>query len=90
MERPANPLMTGYIPPALRQWFNHIVVEALMRPFFVIVVDKLGNDAPQMPFAERNDSIEAFRPYREHEPLGVCVQVRTMRGKSHRLHAAAP
>ena len=46
-----------------RQWGKELVVQRLVISLCVIVLYELGDDAPQMPLAERDDSVEAFCAY---------------------------
>ncbi len=39
----------------------------------VVVVDVITQDAPQVPFAEDDQVVEAFSPDRPDDPLGVGI-----------------
>jgi hypothetical protein len=62
------------------------VVESLVVPLAVVVHEVLTDRSPQMSFAQRHDPVHAFAFDREHESLGVCVQVRTSRWQQQRLY----
>jgi len=48
----------------------------LVIPLRVIVLDELPYEPAQMPLADRNDAIEAFRLDRPDKTFRVCVTVR--------------
>jgi hypothetical protein len=47
------------------------VLESVMVPFEVIVLDVFGDDAPEVVLTERHDLAQAFGLDREDKPLGV-------------------
>jgi hypothetical protein len=56
------------------------IVQPLVVPFSVIVLDILGHGPPEVPLPERNEPVQALFFDRPYEPLGVGV------GVSSRLH----
>src|SRR5260370_10807403 len=65
----------------LRRWrrSEQSVVETLMVALKVIVLDECSDGAPQVPLAEQYELVQALALDRQHEPLGVGVQVRAVR-----------
>ena len=56
---------------------NQSVPDSLLIALFVIVLDRLTNDAPKMGFAERNDLNQTLRLDRAHESFGVRIEIRS-------------
>jgi hypothetical protein len=65
----------------LRRWRrdDQSVVEGLMVALKVIVLDEFSDCAAQVPLAEQHELVQALALDRQHEPLGVSVQIRTAR-----------
>ena len=61
---------------------DELIIEALMIPFCVIVVNVFGYRDPQMPLTQRNDVVETLPAYRKNESFRVSVQIRTLGGKT--------
>jgi hypothetical protein len=75
-----------------RDGFKQFIAEALMIALAMVVLDVLGDRAPEMALAKRYDPIEAFLLNRPHETFGVGIGVsrqlhrrRTVRRKSFEL-----
>jgi hypothetical protein len=68
--------------------FDEAIADALVRLLGVVVGYVLLKRAPEVRFAERNDVIEALGANREHEALGMGVQVRAPGRKAHDLATA--
>ena len=51
----------------------------------MVVLDVLGDRAPEMALAEGHDPTEAFLLDRAYEAFGVGVRVRRLRGSAHDL-----
>lgn len=64
---------------------QRLVLQALMRPFHVIVLQKLLAQVIEMPEPEHDKVIETFLLDRLDEPLGVDVHVRRAKGDFHRF-----
>jgi hypothetical protein len=89
IEEPAKPLPTANLTAALdrRRAGDEFVVEPLVIPFTVVVLDELRNGPAEMTFADRNHSAETLFLDRAHEALRVGIRVgRMKRG----LHHADP
>ena len=56
-----------------------------MIAFAMVVLDVLGDRAPEMALAERYDPIEAFLLDRPHEAFGVGIRVRRLVRSAHDL-----
>ena len=56
-----------------------------MIAFAMVVLDVLGDRAPEMALAERYDSMEAFLLDRPHEAFGVGIRVRRVVRSAHDL-----
>jgi len=52
------------------------IVQSLMCPLGVVVLDVLLDRSTKMPFADWHDAIQALGFDREHESLGEGVQIR--------------
>jgi hypothetical protein len=61
-----------------RDRVNQFIGEALMIALAMVVLDVLGDRAPEMALAERDDPIEAFLLDRPHEAFGVGIRVRRL------------
>ena len=75
---------------AYRRWrsLQKLVVESLVVSLTLIMLDVLVNDEPQMPLAERDDTMEALLFDRPDEPLGIGVEIRALRRQPDRPHIA--
>jgi hypothetical protein len=60
-------------------WLDDLV-EALVNPLLMIVLEILGQDVPQLLFGEEDQVIETLLFDGSHEPLRVCIQIGTTRG----------
>jgi hypothetical protein len=65
------------------------VLEALMIPFAVIVVDEFGDRPTKMALTERDDSIKALASDGKDESLREGVEIGAPRRQTDDLHAAA-
>ena len=68
---------------------QELVVESLMVSLAMVMLDVLVDDEAQMTLAEWDDSIETLLLDRPDEPLGIGIEIGTLRRKSDRLNAAA-
>jgi hypothetical protein len=57
---------------------NQLVAESLMVPLAVIVNNEFGERLSEMPFAQRDDAIEAFFFHGAHEALRMRVAIRCL------------
>src|SRR4030095_7941930 len=57
-----------------RLWRDELVAQTLVRPLFMIMVDKFSYGRPKMPFAEGHHSVQALGLGRLDEPLGKRIQ----------------
>ena len=55
---------------------QELVVESLVVSLTMVMLDVLVDDEAQMPFAERDDTMEALLFDRPDEPLGIGVETR--------------
>ena len=76
----------GGLSRACRHRCDEFIAETLMVPFCVIVVDVFGYRYPQMSLTQRYDAVETLPAYRENKSFRICVQIRTLGGKSEGLH----
>ena len=67
---------------------QELVVESLVVSLTLIMLGVLVNDEPQMPLAERDDTMEALLFDRPDEPLGIGVEIRALRRQPDRPHIA--
>ena len=58
---------------------QELVVESLVVSLTMVLLDVLVNDEAQMPLAEQDDTMEALFFDRPDEPLGIGVEIRTLR-----------
>ena len=58
---------------------QELVVESLVVSLTMVMLDVLVDDEAQMPLAERDDTMEALFFDRPDEPLGIGVEIRTLR-----------
>ena len=89
IEEPAKPLPAANLTAALdrRRAGDEFVVEPLVIPFTVVVLDELRNGPAEMTFADRNHSAETLFLDRAHEALRVGIRVGRLK---RRLHHADP
>jgi hypothetical protein len=73
-----------------RLWRDELVAQTLVRPFFMIMVDKLLYGRPEMPFAEQYHSVQALGLDGLDEPFGKRVQIWTARRQDQRRYATVP
>ena len=64
-----------------RRWrsLQELVVESLVVSLTLVMLDVLVDDEAQMPLAERDDTMEALFFDRPDEPLGIGIEIRTLR-----------
>ena len=55
---------------------NQVVAEALVRPFFVVVLDELGGRVAQVTLAQQDDFRQTFGLDGQDEPFREGVQIR--------------
>jgi hypothetical protein len=67
-----------------------LVVQPLVRPFFVIMSHERADGCPEMRPAEWHDAVQALGLDGQDKPLGKRVQIRTPRGQQEWRHAAIP
>jgi hypothetical protein len=63
------------------------VAQALVRPFFMIMLDKFSDGHSEMPFAEQHHSVQALGVGRFDKAFRKRVQIRTPRREDQGLHA---
>jgi hypothetical protein len=89
-EESTKPVSTDHLASAVHGVVrdDQGVVEPLMVPFSVIVLDILGDRPSKMPFTQRYNPVKTLTLDRQNESLGECVGVgrrlhlmRTMRVK---------
>ena len=59
---------------------QELVVESLMVSLAMVMLDVLVDDEAQMTLAEWDDSIETLLLDRPDEPLGIGIEIGTLRG----------
>ena len=64
--------------------------QTLVRPLFMIMLDKRSDGSPEVPFAEWHDPVQALGLDGPNKPLGKRVQIWTPGGQNQWLHATAP
>ena len=66
---------------AYRRWrsLQELVVESLVVSLTMVMLDVLVDDEAQMSLAERDDTMDALFFDRQDEPLGIGVEIRTLR-----------
>ena len=76
---------------AHRRWrsLQELVVESLVVSLALVVVDVLAHEETQGPFAEGDDATETFPFHRADEPLGIRVEIGTLRRETDRLDTPA-
>ena len=52
------------------------IVESLVIPFVLIVLDELSDRAPKVALSQRNHSVETFFFDRPNEPFGIGIRIR--------------
>ena len=60
-------------------WRDELVVQALVRSFFMVMVDKFSYGRPEMRFAEKYHAVQAFVLGRLDKPFCKRVQIGTPR-----------
>ena len=77
---------------AHRRWrsLQELVVESLVVSLAMVVVDVLAHEETQVPFAEGDDVTETLLFHRADEPLGIRVEIGTLRRETDRLDTPAP
>src|SRR4029079_9696889 len=78
IEQSAEPRTAPHATRHLDHWLSRddSIVESLVVPLIVVVLDVLRYRAPEMPIPDRNQLVEAFLFDRAHEPLRVCARMR--------------
>ena len=64
---------------------QELVVESLVVSLAMVVVDVLAHEETQVPFAEGDDATETLLLNRADEPLGIRVEIGTLRRETDRL-----
>lgn len=78
VQEPAQPgaiLDRGVVVLGVEARLDELVVDSLVMPLAVVVLDVLSDDSPEMALAERNDVVEAFAADAANEALGEGVEV---------------
>ena len=70
-------------PTTCRRRHDQCVLESLMIPFTVIVVDELRDGLSEVALAERNHPVETFFFDGSHEALRVGIRIRRPHGRQH-------
>ena len=68
---------------------QELVVESLVVSLAMVVVDVLAHEETQGPFAEGDDATETLLLNRADEPLGIRVEIGTLRRETDRLDTPA-
>ena len=68
---------------------QELVVESLVVPLAMVVFYVLVDETTQMPLAERDHACETLLFDRPDEPLGIGVEIGTLRRQPNRLHTGA-
>jgi hypothetical protein len=71
-------------------WNRLLVTEGLVRTRFVVKVDVLGDDAPEVILTEDEDVVEQLSPERTGEAFNERIHVRRAYRCSHDAHARRP
>ena len=77
---------------AHRRWrsWQELVVESLVVSLAMVVVDVLAHEETHVPFAEGDDATETLLFFnRADEPLGISVEIGTLRRETDRLDTPA-
>ena len=76
---------------AHRRWrsLQELVVESLVVSLAMVVVDVLAHEETHVPFAEGDDATETLLVNRADEPLGIRVEIGTLRRETDRLDTPA-
>jgi hypothetical protein len=92
LQQTAEPITTRDLPCSDPRccWRDELVAQTLVRPFFVIMVDKFSDGRPEMPFAEEHHAIQALGLGGLDKPFGERVQIGTPRGQDQWRDAAVP
>jgi hypothetical protein len=69
---------------------DEAIVESLVIPFDVVMLDVLRDGATEVPVPDRNQPVQAFFFDRPHEAFRVGVGIRGARGRKHDLHTRVP
>src|SRR2546425_11433605 len=77
VEEPAEPRVPPHATPPIddRRSLDESIAEALVIPFAVVVRNVLRHRASEVPFADRNQPVEAFFRDRSHEALRIGVRI---------------
>jgi hypothetical protein len=62
-----------------RLWHDELVAQTLVRPFFIVTVDKFSHGRPEMPFTEKHHSVQALGLGGLDKPFGKRIQIGTPR-----------
>jgi len=73
-----------------RLWRDALVAQTLVRPFFMIMVDKFSYGRPEMPFAQKHHSVQALGLGGLDKPFGKRIQIGTPRRKDQGRYATVP
>ena len=69
---------------------NELVVQALVRPFLLIVIDKRSDGGPEVPFAEWHHSRQTLGLDGPDKSFGKRVQIRTPGRQQQGRHTTVP
>ena len=74
-----------------RRWrsLQELVVESLVVSLAMVVFDVLAHEETHVPFAEGDDATEPLLLNRADEPLGISVEIGTLRRETDRLDTPA-
>ena len=70
-----------------RHLHDHLIAQALMVAFAMIVLDELANGSPEGRFTDKNDPVQAGFLDRPYEALRVHVEIRGTRRQADDLNA---
>ena len=68
---------------------QELVIESLVVSLAMVVFSVLVDETTQMPLAERDHACETLLVDRPDEPLGIGVEIGTLRRQPHRLNTGA-
>ena len=92
IQQPAEPWTPSHATRHLdyRRARDEAIVEALMMPFAVIVLDVLRHGPPEMPLPDRNQPVQAFFLDRPDDAFRVGVRIGRALGREHDADSRVP
>jgi hypothetical protein len=71
-----------------RALLDEPILESLMIPFAMVVINKFFQSSPEMALTEGHHPIEALVFDRPHEPFSVGVRIGRPKGRQRDVHAS--